>query len=82
MGRTNFESLVVAGVAIYFSVHFFVHVGINLGLMPVTGTTMPFMSYGGSHLLVEYFALGLVNAIRKTNRNYHRSQLSETDIIS
>jgi rod shape determining protein RodA len=82
LGRTNFESLIISGIAIYFFVHFFVHVGINLGIMPVTGTTMPFMSYGGSHLLIEFFALGLVNAVSRTNRNFHRSQLVDTDIIS
>ena len=80
-GRTNLESLLVSGIAIYFATHFFVHTGINLGFMPVTGTTMPFMSNGGSHLLVEYFALGLVNAVAKTNRNIHREHLKNTDII-
>ncbi len=81
-GRTNFEALLVSGIAIYLFTHFFVHTGINLGFMPVTGTTMPFMSYGGSHLLIEYFALGLVNAIAATNRDYNRGNLLETDIIS
>lgn len=80
-GRTNFESLFVSGIAIYFFTHLFVHVGINLGIMPVTGTTMPFMSYGGSHLVIEFLALGLVNAIQKTNRSFHRKDLRETDII-
>lgn len=80
-GRTNFESLFISGIAIYFFTHFFVHVGINLGIMPVTGTTMPFMSYGGSHLVMEFFALGLVNAISKTNRSFNRRELRETDII-
>lgn len=80
-GRTNFESLLASGIAIYFFVSFFVHVGINLGIMPVTGTTMPFMSYGGSHLIVEYLALGLVNAIAKTNRNFNKENMKDTDII-
>ena len=80
-GRTNFESLVILGIVIYFFTHFFIHVGINLGLIPVTGTTMPFMSYGGSHIVMEFLALGLVNAIAKTNRFSHRKDLMETDII-
>ena len=79
--RTNFQSFFIAGIAIYFFTHFFVHVGINLGLMPVTGTTMPFMSKGGSHLIMEFFALGLVNAFAKTNKSFHRGDLKETDII-
>ena len=80
-GRTNFESLLVAGIAIYFFSNFFVHVGINLGFLPVTGTTMPFMSYGGSHLLIEYFALGIVVAISRTNRNYSKSDTEDISII-
>jgi len=37
----------------------------NLGLLPVTGVTLPFMSYGGSHLLVEWLFLGMVFAIER-----------------
>jgi rod shape determining protein RodA len=80
-GRTNFESLFISGIAIYFFTHFFIHVGINLGIMPVTGTTMPFMSYGGSHLVMEFFALGIVNAVQKNSRSFHREDLRETDIL-
>ncbi|MCK5589205.1 MAG: rod shape-determining protein RodA [Candidatus Pacebacteria bacterium] len=80
-GHSNFESLLGAGIVIYFSTHFFVHVGINLGFLPVTGTTMPFMSYGGSHLLIEYFALGILNAISKTARDFHKVDLEDKYII-
>jgi rod shape determining protein RodA len=81
-GRTNFESLFVAGIAIYLFTHFFIHVGINLKMIPVTGTTMPFMSYGGSHLVMEFLALALVNAVQKTNRPFHRKDLSDSEIIN
>ena len=80
-GRTNFEALLGAGIILYFFTHFFVHTGINLGFLPVTGTTMPFMSYGGSHLLIEFFALGIINAISKTNRQFHREDMRDTNII-
>lgn len=46
-----------------FVAHFGLHVGINLGLLPVTGTTIPFMSYGGSHLLAEFLALGMLSGM-------------------
>ncbi|HXK31233.1 MAG TPA: FtsW/RodA/SpoVE family cell cycle protein, partial [Candidatus Paceibacterota bacterium] len=52
-GATNFETLFALGVLSYFVAHFTLHVGINLGVLPVTGTTIPFMSYGGSHILAE-----------------------------
>ena len=64
--QTNFECLFIVGVAIFFVSHFFVHIGMNIGVLPVTGLTMPFMSYGGSHLLTGFVALGMVMAMRYT----------------
>jgi rod shape determining protein RodA len=59
-GATNFERLFASGVAILFVAHFFIHIGMNIGLLPVTGTTIPFLSYGGSHLITEFVAVGMV----------------------
>jgi rod shape determining protein RodA len=67
-GSDNFDMLFAAGIAIYFTAQFLVHAGMNMGLLPITGTTMPFMSYGGSHLLTEYFALGILMSMRKHAR--------------
>lgn len=61
----NFETLFAAGVAVYILAQFVVHVGMNIGLLPITGTTLPFMSYGGSHLLTEYAALGILMGLRR-----------------
>jgi rod shape determining protein RodA len=62
---TNFECLFAAGVAVFFVSHFFVHIGMNIGLLPVTGTTVPFLSYGGTHLMTEFIALGMVMAMSR-----------------
>lgn len=64
-GAGNFEKLFATGVAIFLLAHFFIHVGINIGLLPVTGTTVPFLSYGGSHLVTEFVAVGMVLAMRR-----------------
>lgn len=64
-GASNFEKLFATGVTIMLLAHFFIHVGINIGLLPVTGTTIPFMSYGGSHLVTEFIAVGMVLAMRR-----------------
>ena len=64
-GASNFEKLFATGVAIFLLAHFFIHVGINIGLLPVTGTTIPFLSYGGSHLVTEFVAVGMVLAMRR-----------------
>ncbi|MBD3278005.1 MAG: rod shape-determining protein RodA, partial [Candidatus Aegiribacteria sp.] len=55
-----FNSLVVAGVGAYIGIHVFVNIGMTLGIMPVTGLPLPFISYGGSQLVVIMFLLGLV----------------------
>ena len=67
-GVSNFETLFAAGVAIFFISHFFVHIGMNIGLLPVTGTTVPFLSYGGSHLITEFIAVGMVLSMRRYAR--------------
>jgi rod shape determining protein RodA len=74
-GASNFEVLFSAGVAIYFITHIIINVGMNLKLLPVTGITLPFMSYGGSHLVTEYAALGIVVAMRRYRRALHRQDL-------
>jgi rod shape determining protein RodA len=67
-GATNFERLFASGVCILFVAHFFIHIGMNIGLLPVTGTTIPFLSYGGSHLLTEFVAVGMVMGMRRYQR--------------
>lgn len=62
---TNFETLFGLGLAILFSIHIAVHAGMNLGMVPVTGITFPFMSYGGSHLLAEWLALGMLSSMKR-----------------
>lgn len=74
-GATNFETLFALGILFYFFAHFTLHTGINMGLLPVTGTTIPFMSYGGSHLLVEFAALGMLSAMHKYSRATPREAL-------
>lgn len=69
LAATNFERLFAAGVTIFFVSHFFIHVGMNIGLLPVTGTTIPFLSYGGSHLLTEFIAVGMVMAMSRYARH-------------
>jgi rod shape determining protein RodA len=71
-GATNFEILFGAGVAIYFIVHITINVGMNMHLLPVTGTPLPFMSYGGTHMLTEFMALGILMSMRKYSRTAHK----------
>lgn len=79
-GSDNFEMLFGAGVAIYFIAQFLVHAGMDMGLLPITGTTLPFMSYGGSHLLTEYAALGILMGMRRRARPTLQAR-DETEIL-
>ena len=71
-GATNFEILYGAGVAIFFIVHLVVNIGMNIHLLPVTGTPLPFMSYGGTHVMTEFIALGILMAMRRYARPAHK----------
>lgn len=74
---TNFDAFFTLGVIILFLSHIMVHIGINIGLLPVTGTTIPFMSYGGSHLIMEFIVLGIVTALARYGRDVHREQVDQ-----
>jgi rod shape determining protein RodA len=58
-----FARLVAVGISAMFAVQVLVNVGMTLGIMPITGLTLPFVSYGGSSLLVNMMAVGLLNNI-------------------
>ncbi len=71
-GETNFEILFGVGLAVMFMSHIVIHVGMNVGLLPITGITLPFMSYGGSHLLAEFTGLGILMGMRRYSRAAHK----------
>lgn len=57
--------LVAVGVAAMFFVQMFVNVGMTIGLLPITGMTLPLVSFGGSSLIANYAALGLVCSVAR-----------------
>jgi rod shape determining protein RodA len=58
-----FGKLLAAGIAAMFAVEVIVNVSMTMGLMPITGLTLPLVSYGGSSLLVSMAAVGLLNNV-------------------
>jgi rod shape determining protein RodA len=74
-GSTNFEILYGLGLAILFLSHFTINIGMNIGLLPVTGITLPFMSYGGSHLVTEFAGLGILIGMRRYSRVMHKDSM-------
>lgn len=79
-GSDNFATLFGVGLAIMFVAHFIVHIGMNMGLLPVTGTTIPFMSYGGSHVMTEFAGLGILMGLRQRAKTVARVE-DKTDLV-
>ncbi len=76
-GASNFETLFCAGFVIMLLGHLAVNIGMNIGLMPITGLPLPFMSYGGSHVLAEMIGLGIIFSMARYERAIHREDLDK-----
>jgi len=60
-----FGVLIASGVAIWFAFQSFVNIGMTIGLMPITGLPLPFVSYGGSAVFADMIAIGMLQAVRR-----------------
>lgn len=60
---STFESLVAAGIAITLGAHAIINLGMAMGLLPVVGIPLPLVSYGGSAVLTNLAALGILNQL-------------------
>jgi rod shape determining protein RodA len=70
LSKNLYGSMIAAGIATMLLFQVFVNVGMNVGVMPVTGIPLPLMSYGGSSVLVTFMAVGLLQSV------YVQSQLA------
>ncbi len=75
LGESNFEMLFGMGIAIFFMSHILINIGMNIGLLPITGIPLPFMSYGGSHLMTEFMSLGILMSMHRYSRPAHRDDM-------
>jgi rod shape determining protein RodA len=78
MAQDRFGSLLCVGIATMFVVHVFVNIGMNLGIMPVTGIPLPFISAGGTSLMVSLFSVGLVESVYSRRRG---RELKDTELV-
>ena len=60
----RFGQVMALGIVAMFFIHMIVNIGMNLGLMPVTGIPLPFLSYGGTNLIINLIAIGILESIR------------------
>ena len=70
MARDRFGMLLATGVTIIFLVHVFVNIGMTIGLMPITGLPLPFVSYGGSFILSCCILQGLIQSVYRYRRDF------------
>ncbi len=63
LSRSTFGSLVAAGVVSMLVFQLFVNIGMTIGIAPITGIPLPFMSFGGSHTITNLLAVGVLQAI-------------------
>lgn len=68
--KSEFYTYIVTGVLMLICFHIFENIGMTIGILPVTGIPLPFISYGGSSLLGNMAAVGLVLSMNKHNREY------------
>ena len=61
--KDTFGSLIAVGIGSMFLAHFIENVGMSMGLLPITGIPLPFISYGGSSMLTNMIAIGLVMSV-------------------
>jgi rod shape determining protein RodA len=63
LSKNLYGSMIAGGIAAMLMFQIFVNVGMNIGIMPVTGIPLPLMSSGGSSVIVTFLALGLLQSI-------------------
>jgi rod shape determining protein RodA len=68
MSKNLYGALIAGGITAMLMFQIFVNVGMAIGIMPITGVTLPLMSYGGSSVLVTFLAVGLLQAIHAQAR--------------
>jgi rod shape determining protein RodA len=71
----NFSSVLLAGIMAWLFTQLIINIGMNVGLLPVTGIGLPLVSYGRSSLLVTFIALGIVMNISRSARDWRFSQV-------
>ncbi|MEK7073640.1 MAG: FtsW/RodA/SpoVE family cell cycle protein, partial [Patescibacteria group bacterium] len=78
LATDTFTAHIAAGIAILFTIQITTNVGMNMGLMPVTGIALPFISYGGSSLLFSMIMVGILESIAVRQRS---AALTTIDVL-
>ena len=70
LARDRFGMQLAIGVSVLFLVHFFINIGMTIGITPITGLPLPFLSYGGSFVLSCFILQGFVQSVYRYRKDY------------
>ncbi|MGB0415703.1 MAG: FtsW/RodA/SpoVE family cell cycle protein [Coraliomargarita sp.] len=70
LAKDRFGMQLAVGVSVLFLVHFFINIGMTIGITPITGLPLPFLSYGGSFVLSCFILQGLVQSVYRYRKDY------------
>ncbi|MEC7487666.1 MAG: FtsW/RodA/SpoVE family cell cycle protein [Verrucomicrobiota bacterium] len=70
LAKDRFGMQLTIGVSVLFLVHFFINIGMTIGITPITGLPLPFLSYGGSFVLSCFILQGLVQSVYRYRKDY------------
>ena len=65
--RSDFSAFTILGIMVMFILHIVVNIGGATGLLPVTGVTLPFLSYGGSSLIINFVLIGIAQSVARSS---------------
>ena len=65
-----FGRLIATSIAVLMMVHLFINVGMTIGITPITGLPLPFMSYGGSFIVTSFIMMGVVQSVYRYRREF------------
>ena len=65
--KSLFQTYLASGIILSIFIQFFINIGVVIGLLPVTGVTLPFLSYGGSSLIMNFIMMGILVNISKSD---------------
>lgn len=74
--KTGYAKLLISGIATVLAVQFVWHIVMNLGAAPIAGVGLPFISYGGSQLVINTAAVGMILSIYRRKNIYQQKQVT------
>ena len=70
IARDSFGSQLAMGISVLFLIHFFINIGMAIGITPITGLPLPFLSYGGSFVLSCFILQGIIQSIYRFRKDF------------